>query len=84
VSDVGPAASSACFSVGKVSSRQYNGPDGSSVTFFSTTGLMKNLLSSDNAAEVISPKAGMEITSAPTRRALRGAVSWLVLLLLFR
>jgi hypothetical protein len=70
-SEVKPAASWACFSVGKLSSRQYKGPDGSSVSFFSTTGLMKNLFSSDNVAEAISPKADREIISAPIRRTLR-------------
>jgi hypothetical protein len=65
-SEVGPAAPWACASVGKFSSRQYNGPDGSSVTFFSTTGSTKNF-----EGYVNSPKAHSENTNAPIRRALR-------------
>jgi hypothetical protein len=54
-SEVGPAAPWACASVGKFSSRQYNGPDGSSVTFLSTTGSTKNF-----EGDVNSPKAHSE------------------------
>src|SRR5262245_21963736 len=41
-SPVGPAAACACASVGKVSMRQNNGPSGSCVILFSTTGLTCN------------------------------------------
>jgi hypothetical protein len=41
-SDVGPAAACAVASAGKLSTRQYSGPDGSCWTFFSATGSMTN------------------------------------------
>jgi Tripartite tricarboxylate transporter family receptor len=46
-SDVSPAAASACVSVEKFSSRQYSGPAGSCLSFFSATGVTKNFPCAD-------------------------------------
>ncbi|MER8874148.1 hypothetical protein NKI04_30380 [Mesorhizobium sp. M0814] len=64
-SEVGPAAPWACASVGKFSSRQYNGPEGSSFTFFLKHRLDGELVSAGSEAAVISPKAQSENTVAP-------------------
>src|SRR5262245_59998776 len=70
-SEVGPAASWACANVGKFSRRQYNDPDGNSVTFFATTGSSKNLISSGIEGEVNNPKTHSDDISTPISRALR-------------
>jgi hypothetical protein len=73
---VGPAAASACASVGKFSIRQNNGPAGRWLIFFSATGLISNFCANAADGDNKSPSTATAQQQSPIHLRRLDSVGW--------